>query len=88
MTPARGKDEFAAVSLYFWETIGDSDDGEVQGTVFSWAIPEMKMARTLKEQLCGLLGDPGAELILPWISADAMKAVKTWPGAVKFGNTS
>ena len=79
--------EVAVVVIAFIKGIRE-DDGSIQaeGTSVAWGTEDMSSARTLREQLCGLLGDPVGEQILPLIDAELLKSFESqWPGAVKLG---
>ncbi len=80
------EDEGAAVAIIFFDVVQeDNGDVRAQGTAINWATTDMGVARTLKEQLNGLLGDPISESVMPWIARDVLEKLENpWPGAVKF----
>lgn len=83
--------EFAVVGLVFFNATGDPagdlDDVQLQATSATWATEDMGVARTLREQLCGLLGDAVIESIMPQVTIKALDNIRKnqWPGAVQFG---
>jgi hypothetical protein len=66
------------VSMHFINAAGTSlDDWTGDATQFTWMIWDIEQARTLKEQLCALLGEPGSEALL------GDKALKAGAGAAE-----
>jgi len=81
-----GKASVALVSIVFMDGEGEEDDisnVRLSGNVVTWATEDMECARTLQQQLTGLLGEHVSEQLLPVLTYGAIRALPSlWPGSV------
>ena len=80
------KASVAYVSIVFIDGEGDEDDVSnirLCGNVVSWVTEDMECARTLQQQLTGLLGEHVSEQLLPVVAYGAIRDLPShWPGSV------
>jgi hypothetical protein len=80
------KASVAVVSIVFIDGEGEEDDVsniQVSGNVVTWTTEDMECARTLQQQLTGLLGEHVSEQILPVLAYGALRDLPDrWPGSV------
>lgn len=76
--------QVATVSLTFIDGEGTCpEDLTVRAIQVNWLTDDMTVARTLRGQLEGLLGDPVSESILDDAPHEAVQAMRNpWPGGV------
>jgi hypothetical protein len=80
------KASVAVVSIVFIDGEGDEDDVsniQVSGHGMTWTTEDMECARTLQQQLTGLLGEHVGEQILPMLAYGAIRDLPSrWPGSI------